>query len=102
MGDANLEAKARQLLSEYSLIDGHNDLPMQLRHHFQNQIYDKDRFDFRNEQDLETDLLKLHRGKIGGQFWSVFVECKPENTNWNEDDIRTEFSLPQLNRMSYT
>lgn len=87
MDNDNLEAKARQLLSDYPLIDGHNDLPMQIRHHFSNQIYDKTKFDFRNGLPFHTDLLRIQRGKLGGQFWSVYVECKPENTNWNEDDV---------------
>jgi len=101
MEDGVLEAKARQLLSEYPLIDGHNDLPMQLRRHFHNQIYDKDKVDFRNGLFTQTDLMKLQRGKLGGQFWSVYVTCKPENTNWNEDDVRTKLSLPQFRNPCY-
>jgi hypothetical protein len=93
MENGNLEAKARQLLSEYPLIDGHNDLPMMLRDRWHNQIYDKEKFDFRNGLSTETDLLKLQRGKLGGQFWSVYVQCKPENTNWNEDEVCTESIL---------
>ena len=91
MEDDVLEAKARQLLSEYPLIDGHNDLPWQIRKNFHNQIYDKDKFDFRNGLFTQTDLIKLQRGRLGGQFWSVYVECQPENTNWNEDGVSTNF-----------
>lgn len=60
------------------------------------------RYNFRKERDidasalkppLETDLLKLHRGKVGGQFWSVFVKCKPEDPNWNEDHVSWLFLI---------
>jgi hypothetical protein len=102
MEDGTLEAKARRLLSEFPLIDGHNDLPMQLRQHFQNQIYDKTRCDFRNGMFTHTDLIKLQQGKLGGQFWSVYVQCKPENTNWNEDDVCTGFASPTPQIVSNT
>jgi membrane dipeptidase len=51
------------------IIDGHNDLPMQLRAHFASRV------DGLNETrpSLHTDIPRLRAGGVGGQFWSVFV-----------------------------
>jgi membrane dipeptidase len=53
----------------HPVIDGHNDLPWQLR------IRDAD-FDLRADLSatgLHTDLTRLERGGVAGQFWSVYV-----------------------------
>jgi membrane dipeptidase len=60
-------AQARDLLSRFPLIDGHNDLPWTLR-------------DRTAPADLagpvegtHTDLPRLAAGGVGAQFWSVYV-----------------------------
>jgi len=70
--------RARVLLSGTPLIDGHNDLPWALR-----EKYGADprkvisAVDLAVEQpDFHTDLVKLRRGGVGGQFWSVYVPCQ--------------------------
>lgn len=70
--DANLIARARALLAEYPVVDGHNDLPYMLRE----QVgYDLDRRDIGTDQSehLHTDIARLRAGGVGAQFWSVFV-----------------------------
>ncbi len=62
-------ASAVELLSRNMLIDGHNDLPSMLR---KVTGYSVDGLDVERE-DTHTDLVRLRRGKIGGQFWSVWV-----------------------------
>ena len=68
------------------VFDGHNDVPYQLRTRYQNQI---DNFDFTdttatgaNHPDgrvMHTDLNRLKEGRVGAQFWSVFVSAlQPE------------------------
>lgn len=64
----------RQVLAEVPLIDGHNDLPWNIRNFVHNQLAD---FDF--DKDLrqvapwsksawsQTDLLRLRQGMVGGQ-----------------------------------
>ncbi|KEO92173.1 membrane dipeptidase [Erythrobacter longus] len=62
------------------VFDGHNDVPYQLRIRNDNQIGD---FDFtdttrtgENHPDgrmMQTDLNRLAEGRVGAQFWSVFV-----------------------------
>lgn len=89
MTDSSIQARAQRLMSEVPLIDGHNDLPIQLRLHFKNQINDESKCSFREGLFTETDLVKLKQGHVGGQFWSVFIECAPEkeNPDWNDDDV---------------
>ncbi|HEX4702963.1 MAG TPA: dipeptidase [Pseudonocardiaceae bacterium] len=70
--DPALLTRARALLADHPVIDGHNDLPYALRE----QVgYDLDRRDIAVDQSdhLHTDLHRLRAGGVGGQFWSVFV-----------------------------
>lgn len=61
----------RELLASTPLIDGHNDLLWELR---DQAGYDFDRRDIAGPvPTLQTDLPRLRRGGVGGQFWSVFV-----------------------------
>jgi len=65
-------ARARALHREVPLIDGHNDYPWKLREH--NVERDLNRLDIRLAQPtLHTDIPRLRRGGVGGQFWSVYV-----------------------------
>ena len=68
------EVVVRQVLREVPLIDGHNDAPWAIRSRFSNHLDD---FDFNDttglEKPMHTDLVRLHRGGVGGQFWSVWV-----------------------------
>ncbi|MEZ0093440.1 dipeptidase [Streptacidiphilus sp. EB129] len=68
----DLLRRARALLAEYPVVDGHNDLPWALR---QQVGYDLDRRDIGTDQrdHLHTDLARLRAGGVGGQFWSVYV-----------------------------
>jgi membrane dipeptidase len=61
------------LLEHAPVLDGHNDLPWELRHRV---AYDLDALDI--SQDLShtglfTDLPRLRAGGVGGQFWSAYV-----------------------------
>lgn len=60
-----------RLLAEHPIVDGHNDLPWAMRRHVG---YDFDRMELTEHQPrLHTDLPRLRRGGVGGQFWSVYV-----------------------------
>ena len=64
----------RTLLRSAPLIDGHNDVPWQIRSRFENDL---SAFDFRDTTELEppmhTDLPRLALSGLGGQFWSVYI-----------------------------
>jgi membrane dipeptidase len=64
-------AVAGDLLAASPVIDGHNDLVWELR---TRAGYDFGRFDIERPQPgLHTDIPRLRAGRVGGQFWSVFV-----------------------------
>lgn len=74
------EETAAAALDAAPVWDGHNDVPIQLRGRYRNMIAD---FDFRDTSDtgadhsegrvMHTDLSRLRDGKVGAQFWSVYV-----------------------------
>jgi membrane dipeptidase len=70
--DAGLLARARELLAEHPIVDGHNDLPWALR---EQVSYDISRRDLSRDQSahLHTDIPRLRAGGVGAQFWSVYV-----------------------------
>ncbi|WP_433790036.1 dipeptidase [Actinoplanes sp. CA-252034] len=51
------------------IIDGHNDLPMRLREWHGSAVPRL----HEESPGLHTDLPRLRRGGVGGQFWSVYV-----------------------------
>jgi membrane dipeptidase len=64
-------ATARELLSRHPLVDGHNDLPWSIRTRFG---HDLGRLNLAAPvAGTHTDLPRLRRGGVGGQFWSVYV-----------------------------
>jgi len=62
------------LLAATPVWDGHNDLPWEAR----DQVgYDLDRLDVGSElTTTHTDLVRMRRGGVGAQFWSVYVDAK--------------------------
>jgi len=63
--------QARRLLDTAPLIDGHNDLAEALRRRVGLAISEVD-LD-RPVAGLMTDIPRLRAGRVGGQFWSVWV-----------------------------
>jgi membrane dipeptidase len=64
-------AAARDLLRRFPLIDGHNDLPWELR---EAGCPDPAQPDLRQPVSFtHTDLPRLAAGGVGAQFWSVYV-----------------------------
>jgi len=65
-------ARAKRILSQTPLIDGHNDLPWRIR---EDSIArgNVDIYDLRKHTPGHTDLDRLKRGMVGAQFWSVYT-----------------------------
>ena len=61
---------ARELLRTSPLIDGHNDVPWQIREETQGDI---EAFGLARGNEFETDIPKLRAGQVGAQFWSVWI-----------------------------
>jgi membrane dipeptidase len=76
--DAALE-RARRLLREVPVIDGHNDYPWEVR---QKAKLDLAVLDMRQPQpSIHTDFARLAQGGVGGQFWSVYVPSPAPGTD---------------------
>jgi membrane dipeptidase len=65
-------ARAKRILSQTPLIDGHNDLPWRIR---EDSIArgNVDAYDLRRRTPGQTDLDRLKAGMVGAQFWSVYT-----------------------------
>jgi membrane dipeptidase len=70
--DARFLARAKRVLRQTPLIDGHNDLPWRIR---EDSIArgNVDAYDLRKHTPGHTDLERLRKGMVGAQFWSVYV-----------------------------
>ena len=61
--------RALDLLAAAPLVDGHNDLPWALR------TLGRPVDLAAGVPELHTDLPRLRAGRVGAQFWSVYVPC---------------------------
>lgn len=69
--------RARALLAKAPVIDGHNDVPWQVRERLQGKL---DGFAFERLPDDQraiwhTDIERMREGRVGGQFWSVYIDA---------------------------
>jgi len=74
----SIEPKVQQridrLLKRTPLIDGHNDLPWALREDFGSKTEGLASGTNQWKPPLMTDMARLREGRVGGQFWSVYIE----------------------------
>ncbi len=69
--DEALLARARRIHAQAPLIDGHNDLPWEIREKVRGDI---GKLDFQNAQPGQhTDVPRLKAGGVGGVFWAAYV-----------------------------
>ena len=78
--DAELLARVERVLAKTPLIDGHNDLPWELRTREGDVDLNIDHSRLLAPTDapkdylgLMTDIPRLRAGHVGGQFWSVWI-----------------------------
>jgi membrane dipeptidase len=67
--DSSLE-RARAILDESPIVDGHNDLPWVIREKSAGNV---ESHDISRAADYDTDIPRLREGRVGTQFWSVYV-----------------------------
>jgi membrane dipeptidase len=65
-------AVAERVLAAVPLVDGHNDLPWAIRN-AKGAPRDVEAYDLRKTTPGHTDLARLKAGRVGGQFWSVYI-----------------------------
>ena len=78
--NTDYEARVERVLKQTPLIDGHNDLPWEIRERFQGRV---SAIDLKSDTSklpapadaapLMTDIPRMRAGLMGGQFWSVWV-----------------------------
>jgi membrane dipeptidase len=110
--DAALVARVAKVLADTPLIDGHNDLPWELRvrgavdlrvdHSKQGKPAD-------GQTPLMTDIPRMREGGMGGQFWSVWIPVSitgpaaVQMTMEEIDIVRTMVArYPEAFEMAYT
>jgi membrane dipeptidase len=71
--DPHLE-RAKRVLAETPLVDGHNDLPWAIRN-YERAPRDVAAYDLRRRTPGHTDIARLREGMVGAQYWSVYVPC---------------------------
>ncbi|GMU86989.1 MAG: dipeptidase [Ignavibacteriales bacterium] len=88
ISDSEALTKARALLKNFPLIDGHNDLPWVIRADDEAPM-DVEAYDLRKKTKGDTDIDRLRSGGVGAQFWSVYI---PSN-------LTTGFAKAQLEQI---
>jgi membrane dipeptidase len=77
--DEDLASRVNRVLARTPVIDGHNDLPWELRERTKGRLgsidlrSDNSRLLSSSGVPLSTDIPRLRAGFVGAQFWSVFV-----------------------------
>lgn len=72
------EQRVVEVLKATPLVDGHNDIPWAFRKRVNNRLDRLDLWDdlSRVEPPTHTDIPRLVKGQVGGQFWSVYVPIR--------------------------
>uniref|UniRef100_A0A8C5DLK8 Dipeptidase n=1 Tax=Gouania willdenowi TaxID=441366 RepID=A0A8C5DLK8_GOUWI len=85
--------RALRLMSETPLIDGHNDLPWQLRKQFNNEL---NKVNLTTLNTTHTNIPKIKEGRLGAQFWSAYVPC---DTQYKDAVRQTLEQIDVVHRM---
>ena len=83
--DPRVQARIDRILKATPLIDGHNDLPYALRENHGQSVAGLQSGTDRRERPLHTDMQRMRAGRVGGQFWSVYIS----GTLTGDEAIRT-------------
>jgi membrane dipeptidase len=83
--DSRTQARIDRILKRTPLIDGHNDLPWELRENHESRVEGLERGGASRPKPVMTDMERLRAGRVGGQFWSVYIT----GTLTGDEAIRT-------------
>src|SRR5436309_14240644 len=73
-GTVTVTDEARRIHAAAILVDGHNDLPWEMRAKGNSSFVKLDIA--RPQKGLMTDIPRLRAGGVGAQFWSVYVPAE--------------------------
>jgi len=89
--DPKLLERARSILQRAPLIDTHNDLPYAL---FLANKGDLTKVDLGKKQpELPADIPRLREGRVGAQYWSVYVDSETQLTRTSLHEALRIFDL---------
>ena len=75
-------ARVKKLLATTPVIDGHNDVPWEIREDRQ-MPRDVDHYDLRtNLKTQDTDFARMKAGGMGGQFWSIYIPGEAKDSGY--------------------
>jgi membrane dipeptidase len=76
--------RAKGVLRSTPLVDGHNDLPWRIR---EDTLHanDIEAYDLRTHTPGMTDLVRLKKGMVGAQFWSVYIPGEPDAPDYKSN-----------------
>ncbi|KAL3418195.1 membrane dipeptidase [Phlyctema vagabunda] len=99
-----IDQRVSSILADTPLIDGHNDLAILIRFLYNNHIYD-DKFKKPFEDGgtpAHVDLPRLKEGKQGGAFWSAFVPCPANGSDFSNENYAKSvaFTLDQIDLLT--
>ena len=80
--------RALAVLESTILVDGHNDLPYAIKQ-YGKAPGDIVAYDLRQPTEGDTDIARLRQGRLGAQFWSVYIP----------GEGRGPFARPQLEQI---
>ena len=73
--DPKIQARIDRILKKTPLIDGHNDLPWELRQNHDYRVEGLESGTAKREKPLMTDMERLKKGRVGAQLWSVYINA---------------------------
>ncbi|HXG81887.1 MAG TPA: dipeptidase [Sphingomicrobium sp.] len=73
--DPRAQARIDRILKKTPLIDGHNDLPWELRQNHEYHVEGLESGTAQREKPLMTDIARLRAGRVGAQLWSVYISA---------------------------
>ncbi|PHH70057.1 hypothetical protein CDD82_7361 [Ophiocordyceps australis] len=96
----SVDQRARRILSENPLIDGHIDFAVVLREVYGNQI-DNAQWSQRFQNGTlsgHVDLARLRKGLSGGAFWSVFAPCPAKGQDFSDENLAAsvQYTMDQI------
>lgn len=82
------------ILKSAPVIDGHIDLPILVRGYY---AYNVSAFNLNEKMPGHVDIPRLRKGKVGGFFWSVYVDCpKDAGPDFTDPTWRVRDTLEQI------
>jgi membrane dipeptidase len=74
--DPKVQARIDRILKATPLIDGHNDIAEVLRENYGGKTEGLASGTDSWKKPLHTDIARLRAGRVGGQFWSVYIPAE--------------------------